>query len=305
MMMEALWRLVLLSVGLNVALCQDKPTYVKKGGTQELVLRPPPADRITNILWKFKGDLLAEWVETPPVPLFYYEPFEGRSTLDITTGRLVINSMTTNDSGVYTVEVNLKVHSTSYNVKVIEEVPKPTVEVKPLACGPESVQCKLTCVAENPEAEPVTYSWKRDDGDWTESGKDLSITKEGDSSVKTFTCQAKNPVSEEVSQPKENLLYKEPEEEPGNGGAVAGGIIGGLIFLGLAVLGTLWKLKKGPFSNRGSENIPSVENGKTSNVEPPPTHQPPPSTADTPNEPPKPEELPLKENAEPRDGEEE
>ncbi|XP_059215994.1 CD48 antigen-like [Centropristis striata] len=279
--METLWRVVLLLVVLDFTLAQNNPTYVKKGWTLTLDLRPPLADRITSILWKLNGFPMAELVETPAVSLDYYYRFEGRSTLDITTGRLEINSMTTTDSGRYTVEVNNKVHSTCYDVKVIEGVPKPMVVVKPLACGPESDQCKLTCVVENPEAEPVRYSWKGDDGDWTESGKDLIISKRNDSSVKNFTCRVQNPVSLRDSEPQENLLFEEkpePQNNPlleGNPAAprlwvlVLGSVVRSLAILALlvAVVYVVWlnretvsKLRCLCRSRKGEEDAASYVN---------------------------------------------
>ncbi|KAK5908853.1 hypothetical protein CgunFtcFv8_016876 [Champsocephalus gunnari] len=73
----------------------------------------------------------------------------------------------------------------------------------------ESDQCTLSCEGDTTGAEPVTYSWKTDDGEWKESRRDMNITKKQHGHVKTFTCMMKNPVSEEVSDPLPNRLLPE------------------------------------------------------------------------------------------------
>ena len=116
--------LLLLLAVINFAVAQEKPTYVKTGDKLTLDLSPRPTEPITNILWKFNGDLLAEWV-LKVVPLDYYDPFKGRTVLDNSTGRLVIDKTTDADQGVYTVEVNNKEQSVRYKAISIEDPTSP------------------------------------------------------------------------------------------------------------------------------------------------------------------------------------
>ncbi|XP_029923981.1 uncharacterized protein LOC115371006 [Myripristis murdjan] len=97
------------------------------------------------------------------------------------------------------------------NVFYPEKVPKPTVALEPLSCSPSSPPCALSCNGGIPEAEPITYSWRRDTGDWTESSKLMDITNDDDH-VENFFCQMKNPVSEEESEPWKNVFYKDRKQ---------------------------------------------------------------------------------------------
>uniref|UniRef100_A0A8C9Z4I3 Ig-like domain-containing protein n=1 Tax=Sander lucioperca TaxID=283035 RepID=A0A8C9Z4I3_SANLU len=205
--MEKLTWCWLLLAALNSALAQNTPKYFTDGGELTLDLRPRPPEPLGDVLWKIN------------VPLTYYRNFKGRTTLDITTGRLVINNMTKADMGVYSAEVNRKVQNERYNAVLIQEVPQPEVEPRPLTCSPASDSCTLSCEAAITEpAGPVTYSWKEGDGEWKGSGKDLNITKNGTLDVETFTCRIQNPVSERDSEPKRNPLLGEGPGSSGVGG---------------------------------------------------------------------------------------
>ncbi|XP_029031545.1 natural killer cell receptor 2B4-like [Betta splendens] len=189
---------VLLLEVLGSVLAVDR--YVKVGGS--LNLRPKASsDHFNNILWKHNGNLVVEWVEDK-VPVEFYSTFKGRSRLDTTNGRLEVNSMTKAESGFYSTEINKLVQSDRYDVKVIGAVPVPEVTRKPLTCGTGSDQrmCTLACngLESIKDAEPITYSWKRDGEVIPDSSSaNLTITNEEDTQrVKTYSCLIKNPVSQ-------------------------------------------------------------------------------------------------------------
>ncbi|XP_038588741.1 uncharacterized protein LOC119913396 [Micropterus salmoides] len=197
------WLLAALLATLLVSvLAEDK--YIAVGGNLEL--RPQPSAAITNILWKHNNNLLAEWVEGA-IHLTYYSTFKDRTTLNTTTGRLEIKNMGEADAGLYLVEINSHAQSPSYDVKVIKEVPKPEVVLRPVSCNGDSEACTLSCDGDTGGAEPVTYSWKEGAGDWKESGQDMKINKT-QTDVETFSCKIKNPVSEKESEPKNNLFFQ-------------------------------------------------------------------------------------------------
>uniref|UniRef100_A0A667WRE4 Ig-like domain-containing protein n=1 Tax=Myripristis murdjan TaxID=586833 RepID=A0A667WRE4_9TELE len=182
----------------------EKQVYLADGG--KLILESPiPAESkpLGSILWKHNRNMVVEWVEKLG-SVEYYGAFQGHTTLDRKTARLEIDDLTLIYSGVYSLELNGQLQSETY--KVIK-VPKPTVALEPQLCSPSSPPCALSCNGEIPEAEPITYSWRRDTGDWTESSKLMNITKD-DNHVKNFFCQMKNPVSEEESEPWQNVFYK-------------------------------------------------------------------------------------------------
>ncbi|XP_062286004.1 uncharacterized protein LOC133991565 [Scomber scombrus] len=197
-----------LLVLLSSVLAEDK--FIRDGGTLEL--SPNVSRNINSIIWKLKGMTLA-W-ERGDI-LNYPDTFEGRTTLDISTGRLEITKMTPADSGNYSVYLNSAMKPKSYTVKVIKEVPQPVVELNPLPCSADSKSCTLLCERKSDEAvalaeaEPVTYSWKMGDGEWMDGEKSRIITNDKEKkSVETFSCRMKNPISEKQSDTIPNPFSK-------------------------------------------------------------------------------------------------
>ncbi|XP_028459592.1 CD48 antigen-like [Perca flavescens] len=242
----------LLMTALNFALARHKltpltPIYYQDGGELTLDVRPPPPEPLTNILWIFQSNTVAEWVKDDF--LTYYGTFIGRTALDLFTGRLVINKITKADMGVYSVTVNNKVQNEKYNAVWIKVVPQPEVWIRPFICSPAFDSCTLSCYADTTDAGPVTYSWKMGDGEWKESGKDLDITKSGTSDVKTFTCRIQNPVSERDSEPKRNPLLKEPESS-----GVYWWIVAAIIVVLAVVVVALWC-----FNIRGDTSLDATD----------------------------------------------
>ncbi|XP_034754522.1 uncharacterized protein LOC117960625 isoform X2 [Etheostoma cragini] len=208
--MEKLPGFLLLLATLNVARAQNKltPKYFKDGGVLTLEPSPRPTGPITNLVWKLQGNLVAEWFKDKDtgqelVPLTYYRTFKGRATMNVTTGRLDIINMTKADTGLYSVEVNSVAQNERYDAVMIKEVPEPEVVTRQLVCSSASDLCMLTCAGDTTGAGPVTYSWRKGDGGWTDSGKDL-----------TFTCRIQNPDSARESRPKRNPLFEKKCPDP-------------------------------------------------------------------------------------------
>ncbi|XP_026211860.1 SLAM family member 9-like [Anabas testudineus] len=197
----------LLSVLLLVVFSGDsahaevKPVYFGLGQSLNLSLPVATTERLTSLLWKFNDNLLAEWVENV-IPLEYYGRFKGRTTLDITTGRLVITNMGKEDIGLYSVEVNNRVQDDKYRATVVEEVPKPEIVVQPLSCSSHSDSCNLNCDGDTTKTGPVTYSWKKGDGAWEVSEKVLNIINNETQKVETFSCRMENLLGMKDSEPR-------------------------------------------------------------------------------------------------------
>ncbi|TNN73564.1 hypothetical protein EYF80_016159 [Liparis tanakae] len=167
---------VLLLAALSRAVAGDDvtPVYFTDGG--ELMLNVTRSDTkpIQNILWKFNGNLLAEWVQDK-VPLELYGAFIGRTDLNIADARLAVRDMSKADTGAYSVEINSKVHAQSYDAKWIKVLSQPEVVIRPLTCSAVSKSCTLSCEADTKEAGPVTYSWKMGGNQLNVSTKDMEI----------------------------------------------------------------------------------------------------------------------------------
>uniref|UniRef100_A0A3Q0RXL5 Ig-like domain-containing protein n=1 Tax=Amphilophus citrinellus TaxID=61819 RepID=A0A3Q0RXL5_AMPCI len=164
----------LLAANVSVSEAQPEKKYFKAGG--DLQLSPQKVSvSIFSIVWKYDKNLLAEWVKDS-IELTYYSKFRGRSELNIVTGELVVHNMTSADKGVYSVEINNQVQSLTYQTVEIQEVPKPTVEFQPLVCDPDTETCRLICYGDIANAGPVSYFWKKDDGEWEPSGDRKELT---------------------------------------------------------------------------------------------------------------------------------
>uniref|UniRef100_A0A3P8NC85 Ig-like domain-containing protein n=1 Tax=Astatotilapia calliptera TaxID=8154 RepID=A0A3P8NC85_ASTCA len=173
--------------------------YFKVGDTLQLSPQPV-SEQIYNVVWKYGKNLLAEWVKDQ-IPLTYYSKFKGRTTVNTDTGVLEIRDMTAADTRLYSVEINNQVQSQVYQIVEIEAVPQPEVKVTPLLCNSTSESCKLVCDGVINKAGPVEYFWKKDEGEWDQSGKEMEILNDGETQrVKTFSCRMKNLVSESDSE---------------------------------------------------------------------------------------------------------
>ncbi|XP_047458604.1 uncharacterized protein LOC125018617 [Mugil cephalus] len=198
---------VLLFVASDSAEAQNTPSYFKLGGT--LTLRPPFSGTITSIVYKIKGNLVAEWAENG-VHLTYYSSFKGHTTLNTETGELKISNLTKDDTGEFVVEINNVFPPIMFKYVEIKEVPDPSLRVQPLACDSSSSSCSLFCDGDIEESGPVTFSWKKGNGTWNESEQVMNITNDEETEkVKTFSCRMKNPVSEKESESEQNPFWRE------------------------------------------------------------------------------------------------
>uniref|UniRef100_A0A671W179 Ig-like domain-containing protein n=1 Tax=Sparus aurata TaxID=8175 RepID=A0A671W179_SPAAU len=195
---------VLLLAALNCSEAQVISEYFVVGS--KLDLRPTVTETITDILWRYNGNLVAEWVQGE-VELLYYDKYKDRTTLKTATGQLVINNMEKDDVGSYTVDINNKAHGQSYDVKWITRVRKPSVLLRTLTCGPDSESCLFTCEVKEADslsdAGPIEYSWKIGEKDWKTTTNDITVTSDqtDTESIETISCRMKNPVSQEDSEP--------------------------------------------------------------------------------------------------------
>ncbi|XP_056443551.1 uncharacterized protein LOC130380389 isoform X3 [Gadus chalcogrammus] len=181
-----------------------KPKYFEVGTT--LTLEPDVSTvekPIYSIRWKCGTALVVDWDLSGHT---YYGSFRGRTTLDPQTLRFDINRLTLADSGQFSLETNLGIVGT-YEVKVIKPPPTPSIMTQPLLC---EFTCALKCAADTTDLGPVSYEWKKDEGEWNK-GDALKNISSSDTPEK-FSCRLKTRVrTSEASIPKDNPLYKPPE----------------------------------------------------------------------------------------------
>ncbi|RVE75522.1 hypothetical protein OJAV_G00017730 [Oryzias javanicus] len=225
-----LWFLLLLSAA-PAGGTDPEIRYGRKGG--EVELKPagaPPS--IKSITWKFGRDLVVEWEGN----MTDYFKFKGRSQLDTSTGVLTLRELDFENSGKYTPEINYMVLS-GFSLTVISAVPVPSINT---SCNENRTVCWMTCDADTARAEPVTFMW-RSDGQEVQESKTLQIQKDS-SSMKNFSCELKNPVSQESSSPV-NPFTEAPEPPSPN---ISTGVVVFLVLLvPVLLLGIFHRVKSG------------------------------------------------------------
>ncbi|XP_072249236.1 uncharacterized protein [Leuresthes tenuis] len=190
-----------------VAANSEVTIYREVGG--EVALKPNAVSvtaTTKNIEWREGDDRAIEWDEGD---LIRYRQFKERGELNISTGVMTIKGLIRNDSGVYTPEIEGKV-GIPIRLSVISAVPVPTIKK---SCEEEKGTCELTCDGDTTEAGPVTYKWKLDNKDKADiSEKQYTFQRSQDiSSIKEFSCELENPVSQRSSVPISNPFFTEPE----------------------------------------------------------------------------------------------
>uniref|UniRef100_A0A665W6X3 Ig-like domain-containing protein n=1 Tax=Echeneis naucrates TaxID=173247 RepID=A0A665W6X3_ECHNA len=152
----------------------------------EVVLRPvgvsPPP--FTSIEWKDEPNIAIQWDENDDV--MYYRHFRGTPS-----------NLIRNHSGVYIPQIN-GVKGKPVELKIISPVPVPTLSA---SCDADT--CVLKCDGNTAGVEMVTYKWKSDDAELPISSKEYTIEKV----ISAFSCELKNPVSQETSEPVANPFH--------------------------------------------------------------------------------------------------
>lgn len=251
---RALLRLLMLLLSGAGVGAQNPPLFFVVGNTIKLSLDPPAAGEIGRIEWLHNLNFVAGWTKGV---FECNEKFKNRTEVNKATGLLEIRKGTAGDSGKYEVEVNNRLQVRVYQVEVIKTVPKPSVWIQPLSCGPRFPRCNLTCEGSTEGAGAVTYSWTRGDEGWKQEKRVLVITNET-AKVRTFSCRMENGVSKEESDPKDNPFFFQ-EEKPTNTSAIVGICVVVVVFIivGLVIY-YCWNKIRGCFSP-GSWTQPPVE----------------------------------------------
>ncbi|CAL8389568.1 unnamed protein product [Boreogadus saida] len=194
-------------LGVRPSSAQGEPKYFEEGTT--LTLEPDVSavpQPINSIRWKYGSNLVVDWDSSGST---YYGSFNGRTTLDPQTLRLVINHLTLADTKQYSLETNLGTFET-HEVKVIKPPPTPSIKTQPLVCF---VTCALKCTADIQDLGPVSYEWKEGEGEWTE-GDELKVM-ESSKPPEKFSCRLKTRLrNSKASDPILNPLKPTKPTKP-------------------------------------------------------------------------------------------
>uniref|UniRef100_A0A3P9L5T2 Ig-like domain-containing protein n=1 Tax=Oryzias latipes TaxID=8090 RepID=A0A3P9L5T2_ORYLA len=213
------------TAALNYALVGKSITFETGINTPE-----PPDD----ILWKHNGNKMVEFDGQQQKP---FNPFIDRITLNWHTAELTIANLKYEDSGDYVVEVfaNKKLYPASFQLEVIDPVPKPSISCKINAGG----NATLTCSAEvkGPRTK-LEFSWTPPGNEKSSSKLEIKLADKQDSQV--YECKVKTQLSEESA----SFTAKDCYIEETSAGMIAG-ILGGLLLVLLVIVFVFCLYKKG------------------------------------------------------------
>lgn len=173
-------------------------------GELTLKLKSPPPE-ITRVVWKHGVNLVTERTRGK---LTYYDPFKTCATLNDDSS-LFLKNIQQIHAGVYSVELNNKVQTERFSVRVFHKVPRPVIRITPLTCSHTSDSCTLVCEVDTTGVDPVSYVWLFETEESDETARELMI-QPGKDTPPTYTCRVKNPVSEADSEPLKNPLIPPP-----------------------------------------------------------------------------------------------
>ncbi|XP_062420971.1 muscle M-line assembly protein unc-89-like isoform X10 [Pungitius pungitius] len=167
-------------------------TFGLKGGNASL--KPDITGQPDGILWKFKGNKVAEFDGKEQ---HVYGPYKNRITLDWVTAELTIAHLRLEDSGDYEleIEINNVLRTSYYALEVMDKVSRPTISCKMKEGGSVISSGELVCSA---EPQPSLKF------EWGASGKlqvgpklQIPLGEEHDDEV--YSCSVSNLLSKETT----------------------------------------------------------------------------------------------------------
>ncbi|CAN9498189.1 unnamed protein product [Ophioblennius macclurei] len=207
---EAVWVgwLCVLQAAAVHARC-EKLVYGKLGGVVSLNV-DTNITSITSIVWKEGANIAIEWDGVTEDRNRHYK---DRGQLDKTSGTMTISGLLKSDSNIYKPEINNK-EGTAVCLEVVSAVPVPTIIKN---CSKENTRCTLMCSGDTTGAGSVKYQWLSDNTLESHSLKSYDIEKDSSVDKKEYTCELKNEVSQETSQPISNPFTQTGEMKISNG----------------------------------------------------------------------------------------
>nr|XP_046179936.1 cell wall protein IFF6-like isoform X2 [Oncorhynchus gorbuscha] len=211
---------------------------------------------LQEILWKHGVNKAVEW-GTGRIQEF--QDFEGKTSLNTTTGEITIRQLTKQLSGVYEAEcvIGQKIQTFQQRVEVIDPVSQPEV-----TCELNGTMATIHCSAEGPLLE-YRWSWPDHQGEmWSQEQNGQHYNIKSPESV-SYTCEARNPVSEKTLTYSSNdcLATGNPEIY------IYTGICAGVLLVAVVVAVVVWLVKKRSKDLRSTGNASHLEEGREKTVE--------------------------------------
>ncbi|XP_061735097.1 SLAM family member 9-like [Nerophis ophidion] len=124
-----------------------------------------------------------------------YHPYKNRITLDRVSAELIMKNATYEDSGVYSLYMNInqELHSRHYKIEVIDKVTKPNISCE----MNDTKQAMLVCSAESRHPHLLNFKWNS--GGKEQTGHRLTITVRNEDDDQVYHCEVSNPLTNETA----------------------------------------------------------------------------------------------------------
>ncbi|XP_053090536.1 uncharacterized protein LOC113525845 isoform X2 [Pangasianodon hypophthalmus] len=195
--------------------------------------RPTIQGKIETFDWRHAGNLVVEW--DPDNGAHWYR-YGERAHINTDTADLTLQ-VKKEDSGVFKGQFQVKgvLQYFERTITVIDPVPEPKV-----ACKQNDTGITLLCSVD-PSVQ-AAFTWTGPN-EFSHVGESVHIPRKSDDAV--YFCTAKNLVSEKTTEFTLKMCPEgEVNDDGGNGGAIAGGIIGILLLVAIAVAAYYFGIKK-------------------------------------------------------------
>ncbi|KAM7055393.1 CD48 antigen isoform 1-T1 [Molossus nigricans] len=175
----------------------EKKVFAVSGSNVSLKISDLP-DNPQRFTWFYtRNQKILEWESNNSSPYYFKTKFKGRVTFDHQDGVLYICNVHKDDSSTYILKVLKDGLESTWTIplKVFDPVPKPVIKIKKIQKVNNSCHLILLCVILD---QPVNCTWYGDSGLLPENlqRNALEITVMPENYSKFYTCQVRNPVSD-------------------------------------------------------------------------------------------------------------
>ncbi|XP_030044235.1 SLAM family member 5-like isoform X1 [Microcaecilia unicolor] len=172
------------------------------GESVTLPLKIPQGVKVYEIFWRFETVGSIALIKEGNGLDFFHSPFKERLRIHDGKFSLQIQSLREKDGGSYTAEIKTStaVSNREYKLHVFSRLQNPIIEPYKVTDDSGNITCNvaLNCTVKN--GEGVNYNWTAENSRLFQEGSFLNVSLDLMETNVTYTCTARNPVSENSTQ---------------------------------------------------------------------------------------------------------
>ncbi|XP_030043518.1 T-lymphocyte surface antigen Ly-9-like [Microcaecilia unicolor] len=174
------------------------------GESVTLPLKIPQGEKVYAFFWRFETEVTIALIKEGNGLDVVDSRFKGRLSIPDGNFSLQIQSLREEDGGSYTAQIatnSTAVSNREYKLHVFSRLQKPIIEPYKVTDGSGNIACNiaLNCTVKN-GGEGVKYTWTAENKRLFQEGSFLNVSLVPMESNVTYTCTARNPVSENSTQ---------------------------------------------------------------------------------------------------------